>query len=211
MNLWPVEHFLSKSASGQKVRKKVFNWSEAHLYWCNFLKIHILISLTCFFYFYLLLWWIKVRNLYNSRVFEVVYFIKEKGRLRNIVNVCLLKNSYFHIFVFWFILSLFFGLKFYLNWYRKVYFGDVTDQYTILKIIIKDRELMKVHLSIVLLIWSESCNFWLLICVSFPDWISCTFVSLASFLLILLIVNKIPCSTIANKIGIWTPSSHISM
>ena len=27
-----------RSGSGKKVRKKVFNWSEVHLYRCNFLQ-----------------------------------------------------------------------------------------------------------------------------------------------------------------------------
>ena len=47
MNLWPVEHFfphfldrfaVCSSKPVQKVRKKVFNWSEVHLYWSNFLQ-----------------------------------------------------------------------------------------------------------------------------------------------------------------------------
>ena len=47
MNLWPVQHFclhfFSRSAliwcwSGKKVKTKVFNWSEVHLYQSNFLQ-----------------------------------------------------------------------------------------------------------------------------------------------------------------------------
>jgi hypothetical protein len=37
MNLWPVEHFFSADPA-KKWGKKVFNWSEVHLYWSNFLQ-----------------------------------------------------------------------------------------------------------------------------------------------------------------------------
>ena len=47
MNFRRVEHFFThffpdQCWSGEKVRTKVFNWSEVHLYRSNFYKIHIL-------------------------------------------------------------------------------------------------------------------------------------------------------------------------
>ena len=40
MNLWPVEHFFPHFLTGHtaKTSKKVFNWSEGHLYWSNLLQ-----------------------------------------------------------------------------------------------------------------------------------------------------------------------------